>query len=803
MRTDVVLAWRILKRSPVLSAVALACLAAAIGIATAAFTVLHGALLAPLPVPHADRLVVVQAMHLARGHNVPHSPEQFAIARDRNQSFEMLGAWSTRNVTLNRASDSAAGLLRAAYVSAAALDILATPPLMGRLPRADDATPAAAPVVLLGYHVWRTRLNSDPTILNQTVDIAGQPHTVIGVMPAGIRFPIREDLWIPIRTRADAESLTLFGRLRDGVSHRQAAAELTVLSADDRARTSADATTAVVMPFTRGFMTPGQEWSVYAFLAGLLAFLIVVAGNVANLLFARNAARLRDIAVQAAIGAGRRRLMTPLLLESLLLGVGAAVAGLALARVAVAWFVSTVSDVPWWAHFGITPAVVAFVSAAALLASAVAGLGPALRLTRLPLAERLKGEIGFRGLRFSRLGGIMIVAQIAVSVGFLSVVGVLSQALFGFDYEKYAIAGRDVLVAQVYLGVPPAAELSGVDRREALRRHYEESRRQFVRINERLRELPLVTHVTWSSHFPGNDVDATRIEIAGGHLGGTAVVTRFASVGSDFFATLGARVVSGRDFNASDHSGPARTAIVNEPFARKYFPGGDALGRHLRLADSGAAPGAWLEIVGVVPDLALNPGDPGRADGIYVPFAPSSFARIAVRTQAEPRALVARLHEIVLREQPRAQVQSAETLDAQMRTAGSVFRGLGAGLLGIGFTALLLSTVSIFALVSFGVEQRTREIGIRVAIGARPVHVLRAVLGRELVLLVAGAVLGLLLGLALYRIAAGLPFDLQPAGPWLAAAFIVLIVLAGGVACLVPARRALRTDPIDALRHSS
>lgn len=281
-----------------------------------------------------------------------------------------------------------------------------------------------------------------------------------------------------------------------------------------------------------------------------------------------------------------------------------------------------------------------------------------------------------------------------------------------------------------------------------------------------------------------------------------AVVTRFASVGPDFLATLGARVVHGRDFDRTDHSGSPRTVVVNEPFARKYFPDRAARGHRLRLANANAAAGPWLDIVGVVPDLALNPGDPGRADGIYLPFTPSSFARIAVRTQADPRSIVARLHEIVLREQPNAQVQSADTLEPQMNTAGNIFRGLGAGLLSIGFTALLLSAISIYALVSFGVAQRTREIGIRVAVGATRGHILRAVLQREITLLIAGSALGLILGFGLYQVVAMIPFDLQPAGPSLATAFIVLMVVAAGGACVVPARRALRVEPLDALRHT-
>jgi hypothetical protein len=202
---------------------------------------------------------------------------------------------------------------------------------------------------------------------------------------------------------------------------------------------------------------------------------------------------------------------------------------------------------------------------------------------------------------------------------------VVPSDLLGFDYERYSIAAADVLIAQVYMGGPPISDLAGADRREAYRRHYERSLSHFERIRKRLRAEPQVTHATFGTHFPGNDVQATRIEIAAANGSNVAVVTRFADVGPEFFATLGASVVQGRDFDVPDHEGSPGTVIVNEPFARKYFPDGAVLGQRLRLVDPDTAPGSWLEIVGVVPDLALNPGDPGRADGIYVPFTPPAL----------------------------------------------------------------------------------------------------------------------------------------------------------------------------------
>jgi len=812
MPTDLKFALRTLLKTPALSAVAVLCLALAIGLATAAFTVIHGAFLSPLPAPHADRLVMVHEYHRSGRYNVPLTAAQFTLRRGRSASFDDLGAWYSRNVTLSAepGGDREAGLIRAAYVSSNAFELLGIAPVLGRYPEAGDVVAGAGPVVMLSHDVWRSRFGGDVRLLGQAVHVNGKPHLVIGIMPPKVAFPVREALWIPVplegaRAQGGDDSLTLFGRLKTGVTRADAAAELAVLSAGETPRDSANATVPVVMPFTRGFMSPEQEWAMFAFLLGLMSFLVVIAANLANLFFARNSARTREIALRAALGASRTRLIAQLLVESLALGAAGALGGLAVARASLMWFLSRVEDLPWWAEFSLNPVVLGFAAFAALVASAVAGVGPALRLTRLSVGETLQARSAGSGtLRFSRVGAALLVAQLAVSVGFLSVVGVLAQAVFGFTYRQYDVAREDVLIAQVYLGPPEKPELSepGADRRQVWRRHFERSLQQFERIGARLREQPGVRRVTYSTHFPGNDVEAVRIELQPGVARESTVRTRIAEVGPDFFGTLGARLVHGRDFVPADRTGPPRFVIVNVPFAEKYFPGQDPLGRTLRLLDdSEPQPGPLLEIVGVAPDLGLNPGDAGRADGIYIPFRPSSFARLAVRTEGEPTAFVARLHQIVMGENPRAQVQSAESLAVQMRQAEAVFRGLGAGLLLIGGTALLLSAVSFYSLVSFSVTRRTREIGIRLALGATRPRILGGVLRRELALIAAGATAGVILGAGLYWLVALMPFDLRPAGPALLAAAVGMILLVGAGACIGPARRATAIEPADALRH--
>jgi predicted permease len=807
---DLALAWRLLWKAPGLSAVVVVCLATATGFATAAFTVVHGAFLSPLPVPGGARIVTVQEYHRAGSYNVPLTPAQFTLRRERSRSFDALGAWYSRKVTLDDDGGASPRVVQAAYMSANAFDVLEVGPVLGRLPSASDVNAGAAPVAVIGEALWHSRFGGDPAIVGRSIRIAGAPHVVIGVMRGRFAFPFREELWIPAQMNPAAanvtrEPLLVFGRLREGVSRGQAAAELSVIAGSERTRDE-EATVPLVMPFTRGFMSPEQEWAMFAFILGLLAFLAVTAANLANLFLARNSARVREIALRSALGAGRARLVRQLLVESLMLGTAGACAGLGFARAALAWFQGRVVDLPWWSDFDLDAVVLGFVVLCGLLATAISGIGPALRLTRPSMLQALhEGGRSATGLRFSRLAAGLLLAQVAVSVAFLSVVSVLAQGLLGFTFERYQIPGREVLVAQVYLGPPEAAELArpGADRRMVWQQHHELSRQHFEAIMRMLEQEPGVRHVTLATHFPGNDREAVLIQLQSSAGSGTGPVsTRFSEIGPDFFETLGASLVVGRDFTAAERLGAPQVVIVNAPFVRRHFPGESPLGRSIRLAgDASAAPGPWLEIIGVVPDLGLSPGDPGRADGIYLPFSPSNFARFGIRTNAEPATLIPRVHEIVRREYPAAQVQSVESLAAQMDTAEAVFRSLGLGLMLIGGMSLLLSAVSFYSLISFGVTRRTREIGIRLALGASRRGILKAVLGRELAIVLAGGSTGILLGYGLYQLVANIPFDLRPAGPSLAAIFLALMLVVGVSAGLGPARRALAIDPAETMRQ--
>lgn len=808
MAADLKFALRTLRSTPGLTAVAVVCLAFAIGLTTAVFSVVQSAFFTPLPLPGGDRLVIVQDYQKLGGHNVALSAEDYTTRRERAQSFEDVAAWYSRNVTI-AAGDGTPTVVRAAYVSPNALSLARIPPAQGRLPNDADVAPGAEPVVVLGHHVFRDRIGNLEDA-GQTVQIGGRAHRVIGVLPEGVRFPMREDAWIPVQVdarqgNATPEGLTFFGRLRPGVTPERAAAELSTIPTAGDANDPRTATTPVAMPFTRGFMSREGEMAVYALLAGLVLFLIVIASNLANLFLAKNSARLREVAVRASLGATLRQLIRPFLLETLLIGSAAAAGGLVIARVAVDWFIRNAPDVPWWADFSLNLPLLAVLVGATVIGSAAAGAGPAFRVTRVSAGDVLKSMApGAGGLRFSRIGALLLILQFSVSVGSLSVVAILARSMYGFSFQQYRIDGSGVLVAQVYMGAPDAAELNaaGADRLAVYQRHFARSHEQFERIRTGLAAEPGTVTATFSTHFPGNDVESVEIDVSGASGAPARETTRIAEVGPDFLGTLGTSVILGRDFSEAERTGPMRTAIVNAPFAAKHFPRRSPIGSLIRVVDERTAQaGPWLEVVGVVPDLGLNPGDQARADGIYVPFSPSSFTRFAIRTAGDPAALIPAVHRLVGRENPRAQVQSTQTLERQMREAESVFRGLGTGLVALGGTALLLSAVSFYSLVAFGVTRRTREIGLRLALGATGARIVTGVLRREMFVMAAGALGGVVAGGGLYQLVRQIPFDLSPATPAFLAVPASVILIVGVGACIAPVRRALKIDPALALRR--
>ncbi len=808
---ELVLALRATRRTPLLTAVAAVSIAIGVGLATAAFTVLRETTFGTLPVPEGERVVALRDVDRAGGWDLPVEHAEFARRRAALRSFDDVAGYRTRRLLVERSGGGEGGAVtNAVYVTVNAFEVLRAAPAAGRTFDGTDAAGGEAIVVSDGL---ARALAAEPrAAVGLRVVIEGRSRTVVGVMPAGFRFPYDHDVWLPLPltpTGSGAEPLAMFGRLAPSVGLATARAELAVVAAAAPVMAGAPPEPHHrVVGFTRSALGAGVEVLFVSVVAALVLLLLVSSANVANLLLARTAARTRDIAVRAALGASRARIAFQLFLEALAIAVAGATLGVAGARRALGWFRGAVPDLPYWADLALDPLVVGFAALLTVLAAAVAGVVPARRATAIGIAEALKESGG--GIRFGRLSAVLVATELAVAVGFLSGAATLGRGLMTFGYRGYGLPAERVLVAQLYHGQPPAllapdapAERSA--RREVWRAFLEDNARMQAELAVRLQAAPGVRAVAFASHLPGNDPATAMVEVEGG-AGAVRRTTRLVEVGAGFFPLLDARLVLGRGFDAHELAGRGTVAIVNAPFAQRMFGGAHPIGRRVRIvtAGTGGAPdsaGPWLEVVGVAPDLGLNPGDPARADGVYVPLAPTNVVRIAIRTDADPRTLVPALHRFALGLPQRVEVQWSLPLAAQLAQPVALFRGFGVGLTAVGAIALLLASAGLYAILALSVTQRRREIAVRLALGAGAATVLRAVLRRSVSQIGVGVLAGGAIGFGILQAIRSLPFDISRGGALTLATAALLMGLAGAAACVVPVRRALAIRPMDLLRE--
>jgi predicted permease len=517
--------------------------------------------------------------------------------------------------------------------------------------------------------------------------------------------------------------------------------------------------------------------------AALVLVLLVISANIANLVLARTLSKSRELAVSTALGATRARLVGQIFSEVLLLGLVAAVVGLSASQAVLAWVRTTMSDMPFWVDFTASPRTILFVVCATLLAAFVGGIVPALKATRRDMAATLAAGARGASSTFGWASGLMVATQVALSIALLNGALLMARGVAGYMSPTLPVQPGEVLTARVWTEAStPEAVLRAVA------------------------EIPGVTAAGASSSLPGLSPAAlmTDVQPSPGDL---AVVPRPApvvAVRAKFFETLGARETAGRLFTSTDFADKAApVAIVNEPFARKFFGGRNPVGRRLRTLapETGAAPEPWREIVGVVPDLGLSAGDETMSAGYYVPMRTEEVFNVALRTSGDARRLAGPLRSALNTVDPTIQIREVLPLHEVGKEDRAVFAGIGAALGALGGMALLLSVIGTYAILSLSVTRRTREIGIRSALGATRGQILRALMGRTALPPAIGAVVGIALGQALVTARGIFAFRLpESSGPWALPLLAALMIASGLLSAWVPARRALGIAPADALR---
>jgi putative ABC transport system permease protein len=822
---DVRLAARMLVKYPGLSVVSVTGMAVAIAIGTVVFSILAALLETKVPLPDGQRLVALSNAIATKPGTNESSLLDFETWRGRLGSFQDVAAFTTvqRNLLI---PETPVELVRVVRMTASGFGIARTSPLMGR-PLLDEDDRSNARVLVIGYDEWQYRFAADPAVVGRFVRLGNEDYTVVGVMPKGFRFPVDDGYWLPLafepaeRERSAAIPVTIVGRLAEGATIQSAEAEMATVGA--RMAAEYPATHEGLRPqvrwYTRAFFdieNPGTVPEAQYFLLFISLLLVVVAVNVAILVYARTATRAGEIAVRTALGATRARVVTQLFVEALALCVAAALMGLAIAGLTLhtlqAIAERQLGELPFWVDLALSPAVVAYALALAVVGAVIVGVLPALKATGRRVQQRLQQLSGHGAqMQLGRAWTGLIIAQVAVAVAVLPFALHFTEEAVGEAVADVGYPAAEFLEASLTMERLGARcprigfcdQFSGdtiVVPDRALEQHFRDRAAELIR---RIESEPAVAGL--SIRIRG----AERVEIEGIPLGGadrrisvgTKPVDR---VGASFFALYAMPVLAGRSFVAGDARSGATAVIVNQLFAERHLDGG-ALGRRLRfLRESKIAgevdAGPWLEVVGVVRDFEEHSYEPsGR---LYLPTDVAQLAPpigLAIRMRAHPAATVMpRVRELVTIVDPRLQLDGLNTAADRHRQNRRLSRYLGVGTAIAMLSVLLLSAAGIYAMMAFTVARRRREIGIRSALGADAQRVLRSVFARASAQVSAGIVLGLLGTVALDRLTGRGPINDGNLTALLLVAVVMMTV--GVIAAIGPARRGLAVQPTEALR---
>ena len=809
MRTllqDVRYAVRTLLKSPGFALVAVLALALGIGANTAIFSVVKAVLLSPLPYPEPGRLVWVRESN--PGANISEeaaSAPNYNDWRTQVRSFEGVAAFANTAMTLTDGGGGEPERVPAVSTSANFFQVVGVAPALGRGFLPEEETAGKNRVVVLSHGLWQRRFGASPKALGQTITLGGNPYTVVGVAPADFKSPARgpkpPEMWFPIafnfdNSRRRSDYLDVIGRLRPGATVEQAQAELTALAARlEKEYPSANAGWVVKAQPLHEKVVGNVRQALWV-LMGIVGFLLLIAcANVANLLLARAAVRRQEIAVRSALGAGRGRLIRQLLTESLLLGLAGGGLGLILAAWGVELLVAlSPGNIPRLEEVGLDARVLAFTFGVSALTGVVFGLLPALSASKTDLAESLK-EGGSRGPTAGRsarrLRSSLVVAEIAITAVLLASAGLMIRSFRAIQSVDPGFRPERVMTFDFAL---PSAK-------------YKEQP-QIVNFAEQLMErasaLPGVERAALTDALPltGNaDVLSFVIEGRPDLPPEKVQDAEVFVVTPGYFDVLGIGHVRGERLTERHVEGTPDVVVINEAMARRYFPDEDPIGKRVNIGDPAKTP--WMTVIGVVKDTRNVGLESAPYPQMYGPAAqfPRRAMTFVARTSADPSSLVPGLRRELAaldKDLPLYNVRTMEQVLSDSISRRRFQMILIAAFAGVG---LLLAAVGIYGVISYTVAQRSHEIGVRMALGARAADILRLVVGQGLGLTLAGVGLGLVGAFALTRVLSSLLYGVSATDPAVFAATPALLALVALAACYLPARRATKVNPVTALRH--
>ncbi len=806
MLQDIQYAARMLVKWRWMTAVAVLALALGIGANSAVFTFVNAVLLRGVPFPDPDKVVAISTQD-ARGRRFGVSYYDFVDWREAAKSFSdiALTAQPAFNVAEQGTSPER---YNGAYVSATLFRLIGAQPLLGRGFIPDDDLDGATPVVVLGFNIWQSRYAGDKGVLGKTIKVNDLPATVVGVMPQGMQFPPNTDLWLPFGTSTinrkqnrQERNYQVIARLADGVTIQQARSEISTIVARlarDYPQTNQGIEATIV---TYNERANGREirlvfWS----LMGAVGFVLLIAcSNVANLLLARSAERAKEVGVRLSLGASRARVIRSLLVESVMLSLIGGLFGLPLAYGGIRLFDSLTQNVgkPYWMEFSVDPIVLLFFLGVCLATGIIFGLAPALHVSKTSLNEVLKegGRSGSSGIRANRWTNGLLVVQVALTLVLLAGAGFMMRSFLVLYRLDLGFETARLLTLQLNLGDRKYPKL--------------EQRNDFVRrLRERLRGIGALQTLTTASNFPLVGGAAVQLTIDGrtDPNAQKSMVTML-SVSASYFNAIGIPLLRGRDFTEADETPGRGGVIVNQRFAEMYFKGEDPIGRQITLTEErqNGIEVRSQTIVGVSTTVRQREVQGLEPDAVvYLPYFTGDMGRVVAvitRTSAETAAAVPLIRQAVLEldaDLPISNIRTMDELLAQRRWQYQVFGGMFAIFAGI---ALLLAAVGLYAVMAYSVTQRTREIGVRMVLGAPPREVVWLFLRRTVVLVAIGLAIGMSGAFGVGQLLQSILVQSNGREIAVLLSIALLMIMVAVTACVWPARRATQLNPVVALRY--
>ncbi|HVU48182.1 MAG TPA: ABC transporter permease [Terracidiphilus sp.] len=799
MTHDLRFALRMILSRRWFSAAVVATLALGIGLNTMIFTLTNAALFKPVPVPGGSRLVAIRNVSLARDHDSMRvSYPDFLDYRAQSTSFEHVEAATDEEGILSE-NGVPPQAYRMEHASSGVFEMVHMPPVLGRGFIPGDDKPGAAPVLLIGYGIWKDRYGGAWNVIGRQVRVNEKPATIIGVMPKGFKFPTTVDMWMPLvptpeLEKRDNRPLQLFGTLKPGITIAQARTDLNGIAsrlAAEYSATNKDIGASVVT-FHEQY-NGGNIRLIFLLMQVAVGFVLLIAcANVANMMLSRALGRQREMAIRSALGAARWQIIRQLLVESILLSVLGGLLGLALAMLGVHWFDLSTQNVgkPYWVQFTMDYTVFGYFAALCIVSGLLFGVAPALRSSRLQLNEVLKEGARSAGKqRGGRFSTVMVIGQLALTVVLLTGAGVFVHSLLRNLAANPAVPAQQIFTARIDF---PEARYKDADAREQF----------YDQLLPRIQAIPGVTRVGLGSNLPSLGANTRPIEIehaaplaSDAHRPEAAFVVQ----GPGYLDVIHLPILTGRSFNETDGTANHKAAIVTRDCAAHFWPNQNPIGRRFRFYDDKNKPGDWITVVGVSANIAQQLDEKDPKPLLFVPYRQEGWNGMAmlIESAGNPASAVRAAVENLDPNLPLRDVytlpQAIEHQQWYLHLFSKLFGGFA-------LIALVMASVGLYALIAQATGSRTQEIGVRMALGANRLDIVALVMKRGLWQIAIGLVLGLFAAFPVNRLMASMPIGAPASDPALLAIVSALMAAVGLLACWLPARRAAALDPVQAIR---